>query len=740
MKFKTNPNEAIEKLQKEALTLYQNGKLAEVKKICERILQISPKNVLALEISGVNCLVEKRFDDAIALYTKLISVNPKISNAYTNRGIALKALGKIDLAIQNFDVAISLNQDDAKSYYNRANALIALKKFENAVSDYKKAIILKPNFAEAYENLGGALIEKMQYSEALQNLEKAVYLNPTNDNAIYNRGKALHKIRRYEEAIRNYDGAIALNGSHFAAINDKGLVLHELQNYEEALIHFKQTILINPDYAEAYCNGGNTLSELKRFDEALASFNKAIELKPDFAEAYSGRGNTLRELKRLDEALASYNKAIELKPDNAEAHSNRGNILKALKRFDEALASYNKAIELKPDFAEAYSNRGNTLLALWRLDEALASFNKAIELKPGFAEAYNNRGNTLKALGRLDEALASFNNAIELKPNNVEAQSNLAKLPNGIIPDHLASLLLQQWVCPSDKTSEAKALFLKAGLLRHLRRYQESFDMLLNANVLRQKEFEEKIEGWREGNLKFQKEISDWQAIVRDGTDANAPKLLFILGPSRSGKTTIEFSIPENEVTKRGFEGRRAPLAIRDLQDLALAFYHHHQAVSIEVVQKIIDSLFYRQADATNKITHQLVTNTNPFLIRVAHLIFDLYPNSYFIFVYRDPIDNAADIFSTDYIEPPLFAYHAQTALDYVNWYHAVSDRLARKMEGRALKLYYADFTKNTELHVKSIAKLVGVNFEADPLQLDLTDRTDTSVYRKLFLELLDKS
>lgn len=303
----------LQKLFNEAVSSYQNGRLSEAEKLCERLLKVSPKSVQALELQALISLSQKKFDLAVELYTRLIKLNQKHPKAYLNRGFALKALGKIDLAIQNYDKAIALAPDDALSHYNRANALMQAGKFDEAVTGYRKSISLNTAYAEAHANLGNVLLEQGEIKDAISSYSRAISLDPRHGLALHGRAKALHKINRDEEALEDFDRAIALNKTYFQAFNDKGLVLHDLERYDEALESYDKAISFNSNYVEAYHNRAITQTELNLLDEAMANYDRALALDPNYMPAAWNRANLLLLLGKFEQGLQQYENRNSLK-------------------------------------------------------------------------------------------------------------------------------------------------------------------------------------------------------------------------------------------------------------------------------------------------------------------------------------------------------------------------------------------------------------------------------------------
>ncbi|MFN3658354.1 MAG: tetratricopeptide repeat protein [Pseudolabrys sp.] len=346
-----------------AITLHQQGQLAEAEPLYAAILAVQPGHIEALHFLGLVKFAQGQPAEALRLMADAMRARSPSAELLLHRGLVLNALNRHDEAIDSLG----------------------------------RAIALKPAFAEAHNNRGVLLAMRGRHDEALESLRRAIESEPGYAEAFFNRGNVLKDLRRFDAALAHYDRAVALRPDYAEALCNRGVVLHELTRDEEAVASFDRALALWPDLAEGHSNRGNALHKLKRYDEALASYDRALALRPDYTEALSNRGNVLNDLKRYDAALASYDRALALRPDYAEALTNRGGTLHALKRFDEALADHDRALALSPDYADALCNRGATLSELMRHDEALASYDRALALQPDMPAAHWNEA-TLRLL------------------------------------------------------------------------------------------------------------------------------------------------------------------------------------------------------------------------------------------------------------------------------------------------------------------------------------------------------
>ena len=232
----------------QALALHQRGDFQQAEAIYLKLLTINPANSEALQLLGAIALEKGNNQEALELISLAIEINPRVASYHSNQGVALKELSK----------------------------------FEEAVASFDKAIFLRPSYAEAYSN----------------------------------RGAALRRLHLLDAAISSCEKAISLNPSLVEAYSNIGLALQEQKKLDAAILIFDKAVSLKSNYYQAYSNRGNALLELKQFDAAIASYDKAIALRPDFAEAYYNRGAAQKELKQLDSAIESYDKAFSLKPDH----------------------------------------------------------------------------------------------------------------------------------------------------------------------------------------------------------------------------------------------------------------------------------------------------------------------------------------------------------------------------------------------------------------------------------------
>ena len=86
-------------------------------------------------------------------------------------------------AIQIFSLIISVDPNWAEAWNKRATALYLSGKYEDSINDIKKVLQLEPRHFGAISGLGLNQIELKNYRKALKSFKKALKIYPTMQSA-----------------------------------------------------------------------------------------------------------------------------------------------------------------------------------------------------------------------------------------------------------------------------------------------------------------------------------------------------------------------------------------------------------------------------------------------------------------------------------------------------------------------------------------------------------------------------
>lgn len=181
---------------------YQLG----LKKLDEKEDELKALYELAIQAGGIG-----KYDEAVALWQKLIAINPSVPTAYINLGSAYLNLRKIDGAIKASQKAMELAPDSKEAAYNHALYQLYAGNTEEAILEFEKQIKKTPDYPLAMAGLfiaygiRGDREKVKKYLEMLQGKSFSV------EGYIYSNSKKLESFGRLDSAISLLESAVENN-------------------------------------------------------------------------------------------------------------------------------------------------------------------------------------------------------------------------------------------------------------------------------------------------------------------------------------------------------------------------------------------------------------------------------------------------------------------------------------------------------------------------------------------------
>jgi len=127
---------------------------------------------------------KNQFEDAIALYTRILELKPQdsiCSLIYKHRGMAEFAQSKYDDAIADFTRALDLEKTYRIAYY-RGVVYAVLKRYAEAIDDFTLSLTINPFQAFCLFRRGQAYYHIGDYPQALSDCESALAMEPQNES------------------------------------------------------------------------------------------------------------------------------------------------------------------------------------------------------------------------------------------------------------------------------------------------------------------------------------------------------------------------------------------------------------------------------------------------------------------------------------------------------------------------------------------------------------------------------
>jgi tetratricopeptide (TPR) repeat protein len=270
--------------------------------------------------AGFDLIKEGKNQEALELFTTLLSGDPENIHAWNGKGNALFNLGKNEESMAAFDKAIALNASYSHAYIGRGNVLMSTGKNEEAIKAFDKAIAIDPENIDAWNGKGNALFNTRNFDDAMTAFDKAIAIDPNDANAWGGKGNVLIGAGKNEEAITMFDRALSLEdqnnpwvkrGKSNALVGIGGNLITDGKN-EEALSYFDRGIAIDPNNQWAWQGKGLALGSLGRDLEAVDAFSRSLAINEKNPDTWALKGLSLMHLGRCSEAKNAFEKSLSL--------------------------------------------------------------------------------------------------------------------------------------------------------------------------------------------------------------------------------------------------------------------------------------------------------------------------------------------------------------------------------------------------------------------------------------------
>src|SRR5262249_29017400 len=255
---------------------------------------------------------------------------------------------------------------------------------------------------------------------------------------------------------------------------------------------------------------------------------------------------------------------------------------------------------------------------------------------------------------------------------------------------------------PADEGQfEEQAGFIRARAADKAGRHAEAWQHLARVNhaifLSRQEYFRDSLERQRAALTLLQR--SPIKA-VGDNRDSRQPISLFILGPSRSGKSTMEQLVATLGGVKRGHENPIVQKAINRTFQAGMSIKtNQFGSPPPQLYPQCRDN--YLEELAQRVGSARVFTNTNGACIYEAQAMASLFPNVRFIFLKRNLEDNILRIYQQMYRDGNVYSYDLKAARDYVAWYHQMMDLMAKKLPDIVRIIDYENMIANPAAAVR---------------------------------------
>ena len=476
------------------------------------------------------------------------------------------------------------------------------------------------------------------------------------------------------------------------------------------------------------------LRQLGRLDRAEAICSKLVRHYPDYVAALHTLGLVYLDKRNFGRALDCLVRAAMLDPNNWMTLTALSLAYLRLGANEMAAQTLDRALAIRPQDASIFASLGEIHGKEGEYEAAQQAYQQALTLDRDLESAAIGLASCLLARGQSAEAGTVLEEAFKHGHRSVNLLHAMTTLPpNTVGIDVLGELdKLAASQSGADAESKNTLAFARGAALDRAGRHAEAWQTLVAANRPLAAEHRAALEADIVRREKALAWISSPQAkAIEPRASDKEPVSLFILGASRSGKTSLERLVASLEGVKPGCEVPIVEKAVRrTFQAAAIPATIYLEDLPPTLLptfrENYLEDLVRRAGSA------RVFTNTLPGRIHDAGLLAMTVPNVRFLLVKRNSDDAAWRIYMTKYLFWNSYAYDLKAIRDYLNWYNTMIDLTVAKLPKVAQVVTYEAMVDDPATVLRQAADLCGLNFKDNPVPAAGNDRGCAAPYREL--------
>jgi tetratricopeptide (TPR) repeat protein len=174
--------------------------------VSQELAAAAPTSYQARELEAESLESRDKWEDAGAIYKKILEENPKVPGIHFRLGrVALsrpESAENMEEAKKEFEQELAIDPANAAAEFWLGEIARRNGQWDEAITHFSKAAQLDPGFAEAFLALGISLNSAGRFSESVTLLERYVKMVPEDPAGHYQLSVAYARIGRKQDAVR----------------------------------------------------------------------------------------------------------------------------------------------------------------------------------------------------------------------------------------------------------------------------------------------------------------------------------------------------------------------------------------------------------------------------------------------------------------------------------------------------------------------------------------------------------
>jgi tetratricopeptide (TPR) repeat protein len=477
-----------------------------------------------------------------------------------------------------------------------------------------------------------------------------------------------------------------------------------------------------------------------KLDRAETICSALLQRYPDYVAALHTLGLIYADRGDLKRAVGPLFRAAMLNPRSWMTLTALSGLCLSLDGKEMAAQILEQARLINPRDASVLVTLGEIYREEREYELGREAFREALTQEQGLEPAVVGLALCHMSLGENAEAAAVLNELLKTGFRSFRLLSVLAQLPPAMIDINILGEITKLTKHANDDPIEFEnsIAFIRAIALDKAERYGEAWEVLRAANRTRAGRMKQELKELKEGEQFALKRLRDARGLSHTSLKEQTASL-FILGPSRSGKTSLETLFGRLEGAKRGYENPSLDNAIsRTFQNAGLLTQWSLDQLPPQFLPdcrgNYLEELTRRAGPA------RVFSNTGPMNVHHASYMATLLGSARFIFVKRNNNDVMFRIYMRNYREGHAYAYNLNSIRDHLNWYNQMADLMLEQFPDIVRTVHYEDMVSNPRDAMRVVAELCDLPMPEGPVPAIGDDRGCAEPYRNLMASELGQA
>lgn len=294
-----------------ALFYYQNNQKDKARELFAELGRGANENSRVIMVAVDTFISEKRFEDAVIVFSQMLAADPDNANLNFFTGMAYEAVEDFPTAITHYLKVGPDHPQFKKTLLTIAFLYRDLGKITQATLFLEQHHAKTPKDIDIISYLASFYEEQTLYDKAMDLLEKGLQDAPENTILLFRLGAVQDKAGLKEQCIQTMQTIIQLDPENVSALNYLGYTYADMGvHLDQALDLIQRAMELKPNDGYITDSLGWVYYQSQDYEKAVHFLEQAAELSDyesiitsHLADAYAKNG-------QLTRALATYKKAL----------------------------------------------------------------------------------------------------------------------------------------------------------------------------------------------------------------------------------------------------------------------------------------------------------------------------------------------------------------------------------------------------------------------------------------------